>query len=252
MKANTKQLLLAITRFDHKIEPLSASLLKKIVAPDLTESGWRSLLAWCQQKGWIKLHQSGRSKLTVYALPQAQTILATVFPAFSSQWVAWRGDWSALIFLEAPSSDKGFRYLRRFCVEKQLMPMTRGVYLGPSWWLEKEFVSIAKLYKTATQLVQIKEFVSGPLNERIQQHYDVIGLSDIYSGISNQINDLLNKKDTQKTLKKQAISQISAILLQWSDVLALDLGVVRYYVPGAVVLPTLVEQWQHLLSSLDN
>ncbi len=245
MKNNTLKILLSTVNDSDQIRPITTESLHRFVVPGLSKSGFRSLLYLMKDKGYIKLQNA-----SVYGQPQGWRSLLTEIPALKSDWDVWQGDWVCLVFLQAPRADRQFRYLRNWCIDRRYFQLTRGVYLAPTWYLKEMLPDLEGVYRHSIQVLTVGEWIEGDIREQILDHFDVMGLSDIYSGISNQYEQLLKTFETKKRLNEQQIRQIQSTFERTLDLLVQDLGLVRYYAKPPKTPFNLVESWQALLSDL--
>ena len=252
MKKNTLKILLSTAAPSDRLRPIAAESLHRFVVPNLSKAGLRSLLYLMKEKGYIKL-QSASSQLGaaggayVFGQSEGWRSLLAAIPALRPEWSSWQGDWACLVFLQAPASDRQFRYLRSFCLNHHYFQLTRGVYLAPTWYLKQTLLELEGVYRHSIQVLTVGEWVGGDVREQILEHFDVMGLSTLYSGISNQYQQLLESFVPKKRLNEQQIKYFRSIFERTHDLLLQDLGLVWYYTNSMRPPLSLVESWQSLL-----
>jgi len=244
MKKNTLKILISTATDSDQLRPVRLDALQRLVVPDLSNAGLRSLLYLMRDQGYLKLQNA-----TVFGQSQGWSSLLAQIPALDSQWEVWPGDWACLVFLQAPTADRQFRYLRSWCLGHRFFQLTRAVYLAPSWYMQQLLPELEGVYRHSIQVMTIGRWLGGDIRELILDHFDVMGLSDIYSGVGNQYQQLLKTLPLKKRLNKQQIAQVQALFERTLDLLSQDLGLVRYYATPSATPLSLVEHWQALLAS---
>ena len=246
LKKNTQKLLLALYEPGKNAQPvLTQSQLRPVVA-ELTESGYRSLLVFLEKK---KLLYSQRlfSQLSFGLTEQGGAEVEALFPALSPKWQDWRGEWSVLTFLEAPSGDSHFRYLRSLLIKQHALPISRGVFVMPGEFSESVLAICRQLYPDSVLICSVADWILGLDNPRIISYYDLLPLAESYSSISNQASSLLTTIDTKNRSINQSNLSIPTMYDRFVSSLSSDPGILAAYVPGVPGAPQLQHQLRKVL-----
>lgn len=250
MKENTQKLLMWLHQ-PHETQAQETSKNKQVSSQrtieydqlrllllDLTPGGRRSLIHHLSRKHLIRSERlpraTGRYPHTQLSLtPHGATALATQFPVFATDRENWAGEWSALIFLQAPSSDPHFRYLRALLLDHRAFQLRRGVYLHPGQFPAKIIDTCRDLYVGQVVITELAEWLFGDERSTINDHFMLSDLMSIYSGISSEINQLLTDKNQQKGLTDKFQRRIFSVFDRLFTALSQDVGLLGHYYPSA-------------------
>jgi len=238
MKFNSQKLLLWLYPFEKKQDNVK-NLDQfdfvdfeelKFILPELTISGLRSLIFLLEKKNYVysvKLGEVLQVKITKLGMK----VLEEQIPALKREQSEIHKVWSVLIFLRPPSSDKNFRYLRTYLLNKKAIVITRGVYFYPGFLGEKERDLLEGMYHDCVLVVATNNFILSDEQKIIGSQ---IGLSDsieALSGIGNEVSSLLIKKTKTKRLTRRQKIVIVSIFDRLFDLLKNDYGLARYFFP---------------------
>jgi len=246
MKTNSLKLLLNVLPTGDHTQHVSLDKLSSLVFPKMKSASFRSLLYLAKRNGWLDLQTVAGERVAV-GYRQAREAISHQFPALSPEWVDWQGKWLCMVFREPPKTDRRFRYLRTWCRSHHCLPLSRGVYFAPDVYLAKYWSEIRPIYVNSVTLLETKEWQGDSLDRVAREEYSVAELSNEYSGVSNQIDRMLNLSHQQNKLDDGQIKQLPALFERLYMVLFQDLGVIRYYFPHLTAPMELVKQWQSLV-----
>jgi DNA-binding transcriptional regulator PaaX len=246
MKATSRKLLFSLARF-HKKEPLLVTLEQcQGILPGLSSSGLRSLLNHLKKQQHVsqeRLTTQSRYRLTELGL----SALSLEMPVFNPLTAEWNGRWSALVLQEAPRQDKQFRYLREFLLKKGSLPLTRGVYLYPGDFPESVMAECRERYPQAVMVFSVSEWLHGDERSFITEKYALLDLAQSYSGISNEIDRLINTKKSYGELNHQDKKYLFSLFDRLYQTAIEDRGFLSYYFPQVPRLEDLLSRLQSRL-----
>ncbi len=202
----------------------------EILLSDLTEAGRQSLLRLLENKDLLFTDKL-RGQLNASISSYGQSQLEAQFPVLKQATNPWQGTWSMIVFLESPPADDSFRYLRSLLLKEHCFALKRGVYLHPGQLSVHVMELLQTTYRNAVIIVQFDNWEFGDDRKIIGQKTNLMGLVDIYSGISTELNNMLNKKLSCKTLTSQQKKAIYSVYHRLVSNLETDSGIVNYYFP---------------------
>ena len=247
MKQTTQKLLLALYPAPDRtsLVTLSAEQLAACVS-ELSSSGFRSLLYTAVQNEYVSRENIGVQ--SYYVLTDlGRRMVEVAFPAFSARFESWTGEWSCLVFLEAPVGDPHFRYLRRLVLENGAVGLSRGVYLSAGGFHDRVQSELETVYAKSIALFTIGGWQIGSERPIV---IEFLGLDDVaagYSGISKEIDKLLRENTTRSTLNNQSKRHNQALIDRFSTLLGADPGFTTRYFPGIDSPLQILSQLQQLL-----
>jgi DNA-binding transcriptional regulator PaaX len=246
MKSTTRKLLFSLARF-HKKEPLLLTMEQcHGLLPDLSSSGLRSLLNLLKKQSYVS--QERLSSQTTFRLTDiGLSALSLEMPVFSPLTTTWNGQWSALILQEAPRQDRQFRYLREFLLKKGALTLTRGVYLYPGEFPESVMAECRERYVQAVKVFSIGEWIHGDERLFITEKYALLDIAQSYSGISNEIDRVINTKRAYHDLNHQEKKHLFSLFDRLYQTAVEDRGFVNYYFPQVPRLEDLLSRLQSRL-----
>ncbi|KKU82766.1 MAG: hypothetical protein UY10_C0024G0002 [Microgenomates group bacterium GW2011_GWA2_47_8] len=230
LKTHSQWLLLALLPDAARQTEFVSLSSVRLLFPHLTTAGFRSLVDHLQTKGMVhyervgqhsQLYLSELGKMTVYAL----------FPALDPERLRWAGNWSCLVFQEAPTNDTQFRYLRRVLVERRAIQLTRGVYLYPGAFPAMVVEQCHRLYTGAISIFSIASVQFGSLRPIVVEKGELKTLQELYSGISSECRQLLGMNDQTGLLTDQQKVRFVSLFDRLVSALRGDNGLGSYYFP---------------------
>jgi len=222
-----------------------------LILPDMTPGGRRSLIYFLTQKHLICTNTLG-GKTTISLTSHGTDALISQFPVFSKALREWQGEWSMLIFHKGPKGDPHFRYLRQLLLDQHAFSLSRGVYLYPGE-LPSQVSNLCKeMYVGAVTVAMVSQWIFGDERRAVSDHYILSDIAEIYSGISNEINQLLETQNEQKRLTKKVRLQIYSVFDRLFNVLSLDPGFLHYYYPQLPTAEQLLNQLHSVLILFDS
>ena len=230
MKNTTKKILLWLYPSSVDEERIVDVEELRLILPELKNSGFRSLLNLLKKQQLVLGEETSgqtRYRLTSYGMSS----LEAHFPSFSQSMSHWSGQWSMIVFLNAPKSDKQFRYLRKFLVDKHCGQLSRGVYLYPGALTTEINDLLMKLYIGSVLVTGVEGWVFGDERSIIVDTFQLKDLKSGYSGIGKEIYQLLKKKNTKKSFEGRDKDEISLVFDRLVSFLDFDLGLLQYYYP---------------------
>jgi len=230
MKANAKKILLFLYVKENEQYFFASKSLLKIPVPGLSESGQRSLLTLLKTRGFITLENIGdepQYRITV----AGSKALKTALPVLMRSQLEWSRTWSCLVFKEAPIGDLQFRYLRKLLVKHQSVALSRGVYLYPDAFPAQILSEVDVRYSKSVSLFEIGKWLTDDERQIAISQYGLLDLIQNYSGISSEIERLIDKKKSNKGLNHQEKIYISSFFNRLYEIMSEDMGLLRYYFP---------------------
>ncbi len=230
MKENTKRLLVWLypaldqPRFVKKTETIW--LLENI-----SDSGFQSLLYLMEKKSYIEsqlINGTRQYSLTQYG----KKSIEAEFPALSNERWHWQGEWTTIVCLSAPTSDKNFRYLRELMVSHYLIGLTRAVFLYPGVLLPPSLQSaLETLYPNAVAVLETPKWLWGDERTVIGQKTQLYAHMSVYSGISTEIDRLTTHFESTKNSEDQPKIEITSLFNRYYSTLQSDYGLGKRYFP---------------------
>jgi DNA-binding transcriptional regulator PaaX len=228
MKKNTQKILLALfSETDQVVNRVSLENIQSLV-PELSGGGFRSLLYILKQQGMIQTDRV----LGVTSISMTQygsKLLIKQFPALSSHWDTWQGNWECMIFLDSPAFDKQFRYLRKLLISEGAMVINRGVYLAPGGFSTEIIEECNKSYYKHVIIFSVADWKIGIEASTIIEKYGLLDIAESYSGLSNDVNRLIETLKDKKRLTKSDKRQIHMVYDRLHQILLEDPGFCTFY-----------------------
>ena len=250
MKNNTKKILLALYNQNKQLpSPLSVQQLQRVV-PTLSNGGFRSLLHVLAKQGLLTT-QRVLQKTTVNISQQGMLSLEVEFPALSQKWDTWAGSWECLVFLGSPPFDKQFRYLRTQLISQGAFSVNRGVYLAPGAFSDVILQECQRRYHAHVLLFKVADWKVATEASFIIEKYGLLDVAEAYSGISSDVNRLLESSEYKKGLIYKDKNAISLAYDRVASVLLEDPGFCLFYFPSVVSVKKLLVSLHNLLQALE-
>ena len=245
MKENSKKILLFLYPSLENPIWLSFEQLQQLV-PHLSVAGLQSSLFLLDKKDYLRTDRTQRE--CRYSLSSyGQSYLEQLFPALSMGDGTRMRTWSIFIFLQAPSTDKNFRYLRSYLIENKAVGLTRAVYLYPGELSEKINTDLQNSYKNAVLVLKVSDWLFGDDFKVIGQKAQLQDLFELYSSLSKELDRLINIKTTKKSFTQQEKTAFFSALSRFLELLTLDPALLRRYFPQVESARTLLFKFQKCL-----
>lgn len=228
MKINTQKLLLFL------YSDLNSSSIRvnsddlKIVTPQLSDGGRRSLVHLLNKNGLIHVEKT-LGKTFVCITRRGVKALESRFPALSRKWDDWQGNWDCIVFIRAPKSDGQFRYLRSLLISEGSISISRGAYICPFSFSQKVIDECNRSYFDSILMFSVGEWKIASIRKLVIEKYSLIDLADSYSGISKDVSRLLVNSNNQKTPMEKNKDKINLVYDRLQDLLKDDPGFCNYY-----------------------
>ena len=229
MKENSKKILLFLYPTENEPVWLDFKQLQSLL-PSLSKTGLQSSLFLLDKKDLLRIDKT--QALWRYSLSShGKSQLEDLFPALKPVISEWRGEWSLVVFLQAPGTDKNFRYLRSYLTKNKAVNLTRSVYLLPGVLTEKVKTDLQKSYKNAVLVLKVAEWLFGDDFKVIGQRAGLNDLFDLYSSISKELDRLIRVKQNHKTFTQQENLNYFSALDRFLEVLCVDEALLGIYFP---------------------
>lgn len=245
MKENSKKILLFLYPSENESVWWNLDELHDLL-PHLSLAGLQSALFLLDKKDLLRIDKTQvkwRYSLSSYG----QSYLEELFPALCDSNEKWQGDWSLIIFLEAPKSDKNFRYLRSYLTQNKAIALTRAVYLYPGLLSAKVLADLQNSYKNAVLVMKISKWLFGDDFKVIGQKAQLNDLFELYSSISKELDRLISIKSNQKEFTQQEKINFFSVLSRFLSVLEIDPALLRLYFPQVESARKLLYKFQTCL-----
>jgi len=219
IKENAKRTLVWLYSATTEERWLSKDRISLILA-HLTPAGVRSLLYSLEKKQLVFSQRVG-GEINFALTNIGKALIETEIIGLSASSQA-EPQWSMLIFLKPPKSDRNFRYLRLLLLQQHWLTVSRGVFISPAQPIESLIQVIAKLYAQSVIVLGIKDWRWGDIRLVIGQTVGASQVDDIYSGISREIDRLISEVLSKNELNHQDKSQILSVFDRLYSTLKLD------------------------------
>lgn len=227
LKPNTTRLLIFLS-CDRWIR--TDKQILELLLPDLSPAGRRSLISYCQKNSWVQSNLIN-GKRHLYLTAHGRRELELHFPLFSEKADQWNGEWYLVVFLTAPKLDPQFRYLRNYLLDKRATALTRGNYLLPSFLAVDLVEEIHRSYRTQVMMVSIKKWIFGDERSFALDNYSLLDVHQSYSGVSNELEQLLSKKIIFSSASDQEKKDIFSVFDRLATLISGDVGLLQHYFP---------------------
>lgn len=248
MKKNTQKILLALysTLPTHTQKRRVSYESLQLVVPELTSGGFRSLLFVLKKQGIITTQKVlGVSSVSI--TQHGVVLLEQEFPALSSKWEHWDGKWECMVFLEAPSFDKQFRYLRTLLIAEGALAISRGVYMAPGGFSDKVVKECQLSYFRGVLLFSVGTWKIATESTFVIEKYGLLDIAELYSGISKDVSRMLKTVIYKKELIYQSKNYINLVYDRVASILAEDPGFCTFYFPEIPKVKKLLEELNSLI-----
>lgn len=229
MRENTQKLLIWLFPLTEEEELAITYDELSWLLPELTPGGRRSLIHHLAEKRLVRTDVSSGQTL-ISSTTHGVEAVRREFPVFRQQDGVDSG-WSMLVFIQAPKSDPHFRYLRNLLLDNQAIALRRGVYLYPGELPSKILDVCRELYVGAVNVFQIDKWVFGDEKMMLDEQTMLSDMSQIYSGISKEINQLLIDLKDKKRLTRKEREHIFSVFARLYENLQRDFGLLPTYQP---------------------
>lgn len=245
MKENNKRILLAL--YNDQNEPLWISKTSlQALCPQLSATGFRSALFLLEKRKFLQVDASispPRYSLSSYG----KSFLEGLFPALLTADVKEEVQSALVVFLQAPESDRNFRYLRTFLLDRQAVALTRAVFLLPAGLSAEVKLELERSYQGLVVVFGLQKWLLGDELQIIGQKVNMQDLLGLYSGLSKEIDRLLSMKNDEKTLMIQYKQQLSSAFDRFMTILAADKAALQSYFPQVIGAKEILKSLQKLL-----
>lgn len=211
--------------------------------PEISPAGRRSLVAQLKTKKLLAIEKLGTRtsfRLTSYGQAAAEA----AFPALLRLKGNWQGQWTVLVFRKAPSHDRQFRYLRSVLVEQTAQAISRGVYMYPGQLPQSLQELFFNLYQDSVLVLEAGQVVFGDLRSMIIDTYVLQDIAEAYSGISKELDSLLDPKNKVNTLDQQLKQPMFLVFERFFATLCKDSGLTSFYFPESPRVDSLLSRFQ--------
>jgi len=245
MKENSKKILLFLYPTANDAVWFSFKELQGLV-PNLSVAGLQSILFLLDKKDLLRIDKT-QTEWQYGLSSYGKSYLEELFPALYESNDKWQGDWSLLIFLEAPKTDKNFRYLRSYLTQNKAIALTRAVYLYPGLISDKIKTDLQNSYKNAVLVLKVSEWLFGDDFKVIGQKAQLNDLFELYSSISKEIDRLISIRSNEKEFTEQAKTTFFSALSRFLSILYTDSALLRLYFPQVESAKQLLHKLQKRL-----
>lgn len=245
MKENSKKILLFLYPSENEPVWFSFKELQSLV-PNLSLAGLQSTLFLLDKKDLLRIDKT-QAELSYSLSSYGKSYLEDLFPALCESDGKWQGDWSLIIFLEAPSTDKNFRYLRSYLTQNKAISLTRAVYLYPGLISDKIKADLQRSYKNAVLVLKVSKWLFGDDFKIIGQKAQLNDLFELYSSISKELDRLISIKSNEKEFTQQEKISFFSALSRFLGVLDSDPALLTLYFPQVEPAKQLLAKLQKCL-----
>lgn len=229
MKENTKLLLLWLYCDRVGERWVSVQDVKKLLS-NLSDAGLKSLLFLLDKKQVI-LTEKIKDEQHVCITSNGKRMLEAQFPSILGLNEEWNGNWTQIVFLKPPNSDKNFRYLRKKLLSLNYIAISRGVFMHAGKLSQQLIELCDQLYKNSVLILSINKWEFGDELSIMGFKSVLSDVKDSYSSISREVDQLIDKINTQKGLTDSIQVEIYSVFNRYYKILTSDLGLINYYFP---------------------
>jgi DNA-binding transcriptional regulator PaaX len=247
VKDNSKKLLLWTYPIDGENKRKVPYSQLEWLLSDLTQSGRRSLVRLLEKKQLIftdTITDQKRVSISSHGMNE----LEAQFPVLKRENDESVRPWSVVVFMDAPQQDPRFRYLRSKLVKHQLFSLKRGLYLYPGELPHDVKSTLEEVYRSSVVVLKVNEWSFGDEQIVIGQKTDLQDRLDVYSGISKEVDELIEAIHHNKSLSNKQKKQIYSIFDRLYQSLGTDLGLISRYYPQANSGVDLLNQIKSLIN----
>lgn len=246
MKKNSKKLFLWLSGRTNPKDWVSLEHINTVIP--LSSTSLRALLKLHQKSGLL-LIDTTQAEWYVQVTQQGRELINELFPAVSSTFATWEGHWTLIVFRDAPKTDKQFRYLREQLVTIQAGSVARGVYLYPGDLPVSTVELLRTLYSgKSVSVAKVNEWQLGSLEAIMNDVFKLSDIANLYSGISNEVSQLLTKRSGKKELNSSDKLVIRSVFDRLYETTAQDLGIVSHYFSRVRSVDEILTQMWSLLT----
>lgn len=229
MKENSRKILLFLYPTENEPVWFNFKELHGLV-PNLSHAGLQSALFLLDKKDLLRIDRT-QAEWQYSLSSYGKSYLEDLFPALCDSNEKWQGDWSLVIFLEAPSTDRNFRFLRSYLTQNKAIALTRAVYLYPGLINNKIQADLQRSYKNAVLVFKISKWLFGDDFKIIGQKAQLNDLFELYSSISKELDRLISIKSNEKEFTQQEKISFFSALSRFLGVLDTDPALLNLYFP---------------------
>ena len=228
MKKSTQKILLALYTDTGEVKRRVHLSNLQLLVPELSDGGFRSLLFVLRQQGIIVTQKMlGVSSVSITHHGTVQ--LEAEFPALSHQWDSWQGKWEILVFLDSPKFDNQFRYLRNLLISEGALLISRGVYLCPGGFSQTIQNEYEDRYRSHVLVFSVDTWKSVAESIFVTEKYGLLDVAESYSGISREVDRLINTCVSKKGLINRSKIDINLVYDRIRVILLEDPGFCTFY-----------------------
>jgi len=231
MKQTSKKLLLwlyPIAELQHRRRVDYQQI--QLILPKLTEDGRQSLIRLLESKELLFTDRLS-TQLSLSISTYGKSLLEAQFPVLTQPADTTTKQWGLILFMQAPNTDKNFRYLRNFLLADHCLALTRGTYLCVGKPSDSLLSLLEKSYRGAVLIVQFDNLLFGDELKIIGLKFGIESLVKSYSDIGKDIDSLLTKKINYKSLSDQQKRSIYSVYDRLFTNLELDHNLINRYFP---------------------
>lgn len=243
MKTSSLHLLLGLySREKEEVIELPLSAAKNILH-NLSDSGQRSLLYHLQRQGLVLSKSIGEKKRLVIT-SHGRELLEGTFPALKPPD---RVDhWYVLVFVKSPSQDPQFRYLRSLVMKSGALAITKGVFIFPNFLPTAVKTECQTRYMLSVIIWRVHNWELGDEMSIVIKGFKLQDVTQIYSGISNELASLTTKIENNIELKNQYKNDIFMAFDRFVKMLTSDFGLTSVYFPQEIAALEILSEFQKL------
>lgn len=212
--------------------------------PDISINGLRSQLSRLQSRNLV--FSASINDVTCFRLSsEGRSLARQLFPALISGNELELGLYHCIVFLEAKRTDKRFRYLRNFLLNKHFIAVQRGVYVIPGEITELVYTELQNRYEGSVLVFPINKTIFGDIERLIINNQHLADLVTAYSGISNQLNELLSDDHQISQLTEQRKIEFSSLFDRFYRLLSNEAGHWQLYFPQVESALSILTRFQN-------
>jgi len=247
MKKNTQKILLSLYSKEGELKNRVKTNDLQMIVPELSDGGFRSLIHVLKKQNVITTQRLlGYTYVSISH--HGTLLLESEFPALSSKWEDWDGKWSCLVFMDSPSFDKQFRYLRKLLLSEGALAISRGVYISPGGFSQVVIKECQTSYISNVLVFSVGDWKIAAESSFIIEKYGLLDVAETYSGVSNDVTRLIKSDDGEIRLTDSQKISLNLVYDRLVEVLLEDPGFCTFYFKEVENIKNIVLRLNSLIS----
>jgi len=153
-----------------------------------------------------------------------------------------------LVFMDSPSFDKQFRYLRKLLLSEGALAISRGVYISPGGFSQVVIKECQTSYISNVLVFSVGDWKIAAESSFIIEKYGLLDVAETYSGVSNDVTRLIKSDDGEIRLTDSQKISLNLVYDRLVEVLLEDPGFCTFYFKEVENIKNIVLRLNSLIS----